>query len=164
MMTDDPMIRFVDETTGEVIEYSPASVITPEYLMTYAVAKSAGDAARVALAERLMELQRADPLATELSSRVDQAAAVTSAVEQALGEAFDDDTRKSLGSGISLDLGFARITWPKPASRWGMKAKPEQIAATDPDLAKRLGITQSVGNPSAPRVTIRPEKMAGGLR
>lgn len=164
MTINDSMIRFVDETTGEVIEHSPASVITPEYLMTYAVAKSAGDAARVALAERLLELQRADPLAAELESKVDQAAAVTSAVEHALGEAFDDDTRKGLGSGISLDLGFARITWPKPASRWTMKAKPEQIAVTDPDLAKRLGITQSVGNPSAPRVTIRPDKLAGGLR
>jgi hypothetical protein len=89
---------------------------------------------------------------------------VATSVEASLESAFTADVRKAMTHGISLDLGFLRVTWPKPASRWSMTVKPEQIVDRNPELAKLLGITQSVGNPSAPRITIRAEKLIGGLR
>lgn len=155
---------YVDETTGEVIETSPTADITAESLMTYARAKTEMDAAQLALAERMLELQRSDPQAVELAAKVDQARAIATAVEAGLEATFSPEFRKELGSGISVDFGFARVTWPKPASRWSMKAKPEEIAERDPDLAERLGIKQTIGNPSSPRITVRAEKLAGVLR
>lgn len=166
MITTDllPPTVYVDETTGEVIETSPTADITAESLMTYARAKSEMDAAQLALAERMLELQRSDPKAAELAAKVDQARAIATAVEAGLETTFSAEFRKGLGSGISVDFGFARITWPKPASRWTMREKPERIAAKNPELARLLGIEQSIGTPSAPRITIRAEKLIGGLR
>lgn len=159
----DLAVTYVDETTGEVIETTPTAAITAETMMTYARAKAEMDATQLALAERMLELQKQDPQAMELAGRAAQARAITAAVEASLEDAFTADVRKSLGSGISLDLGFVRVTWPKPAARWTMKAKPEQIAKQQPELANLLGIEQVVGNPSAPRVTVRAEKLAGGM-
>ncbi len=164
MITTDllPPTVYVDETTGEVIETSPTADITAESLMTYARAKSEMDAAQLALAERMLELQRQDPLAVELAAKVDQARVVTTTVEASLEDTFSAEYRKGLDSGISLDLGFVRVTWPKPASRWSMTAKLDRLAATNPELSKLLGIKQTIGNPSSPRITIRAEKLNGG--
>lgn len=158
----DDTPRFIDETTGEIIDATPAAELTAETLMTYAQAKSQLDLAQLALAERMQELQRQDPQATELATKVLQARAITASVEATLEEAFSPEDRKAMGNGISLDFGFVRVTWPKPAARWTMREKPERIARTNPELAQLLGIEQVVGNPSAPRITIRPEKLAGG--
>lgn len=152
---------YVDETTGEIIETSPTADITAESLMTYARAKSEMDVAQLALAERMQELLRGDPKAAELTAKVDQARAIATAVEASLENTFSPEFRKGLSNGISVDFGFARITWPKPASRWSMKVKPEEIAERHPELAQLLGVKQTIGNPSAPRITIRPEKLIG---
>lgn len=160
-VANDLALRYIDETTGEVIEAEPAAPISTTTLMSYAVARSAADAAQLQLAERMAELQRSDPLACQLQAEIERARVTTTAVEAGLEGAFSADVRKALGSGISLDLGFARITWPKPAARWSMKTKPEEIAASNPELAGLLGIKQTIGAPSSPRITIRADKLAG---
>lgn len=158
----DDTPRFIDETTGEVIEATPATDLTAETMLTYARAKAELDVAQLALAERMQELQRLDPQAAELATKVLQARAITASVEANLEAAFTPEDRLYHPSGISVDFGFARVNWPKPAVRWTMREKPERIARTNPELAQLLGIEQVVSNPSAPRITIRPEKLAGG--
>ena len=156
-------ITFVDETTGEVVEVAGAELVSAETMMTYARAKAEMDVASLALAERMLELQRTDPQALELAGRLDQARAVTTAVEASLENAIPAETRIAKGAGITLNFGFARITWAKPATHWTMKTKPEEIARTNPELANLLGIKQETNKPSAPRIQTYPEKLVGGL-
>lgn len=158
---DNP--RFIDETTGEIIDATPAAELpVAETMLTYARAKAELDVAQLTLAERMQALQAQDPEAAALVARINEARMVTTAVEANLEGTFSADYRKARGSGISVDFGFVRVTWPKPAARWTMREKPERIARTNPELAQLLGIEQVVGNPSAPRITIRPEKLNGG--
>lgn len=154
-------LRYVDEVTGEVIETEPAAPISLSLMTGYALAKTAGDAAQLQLAERMAELLRSDPEACQLQAEIERHRVTTTAVEAGLEGAFSPEVRRALGSGISLDVGFVRITWPKPAARWVQDIKPATIAAKDPELAKLLGIEQVVGAPSSPRITIRAEKLAG---
>lgn len=152
---------YVDEETGEKIEVSPPADITLAGLMTYAVAKTRMDAKRLALAERMMELQKGDPQASALAAEIDEAQATVAEVEAGLEGAFSSDLRRKLPDGISFDFGFALITWPKPSATWEMKVKAAEIQNRYPEMAQLLGVRQKIGNPSAPRVTIRAEKLAG---
>ena len=155
---------YVDEETGEMIEASPAAEITATDLLTYAKARVASDAAQLALAERMQELMRDDPLAAELSAKVDAARVTVAGVEAGLEAAWTSAFRKRLNSGISIDFGFARVTWPKPSETWSMTVKPAEIEKQYPEMAQLLGVSSKIGKPAAPRVTIRAEKLAQVLR
>jgi len=158
--SDDMLLRFVDETTGEVIEPAPAAPISTAALMSYAVTRAAADAARLQLAERMAALMREDPIACQLQAEIEKARATTLMIEAGLESAFSADVRQALGSGISLDIGFVRITWAKPADNWVMTNKLSVIAERNPELAKLLGIVNKPKRPSAPQITIRADRLS----
>lgn len=152
-------MQFVDETTGEIIEAQPAAALSITGLTEYAIAKLQLDAARLTMDEHARTVLSQDERYIALRDRALALQAKTADVEDALALAFDPAVRQNLGSGIVLDVGAVRICWRKPAKRWTMKTKAEDIANQDPELAKRLGISSKVDKPSAPVITIHADKL-----
>ena len=151
-------LRYLDEETGEIVEPDNAS-LTLDVLNRYATAKLALDVVRMDKRAFLERLAETDPefgwlVADERARELEIAS-----VEAALGDVFSDDLRRRHMRPISLDLGYLRVTWAKPTERWVQRVKPEAIARRDPDLAAQLGIECKVGDPPAPRITVRSEKV-----
>ena len=156
-MSADALV-YLDEETGEIVEPDSAA-ITIDVLNRYAVAKLALDVVRLDKRAYLERLAEKDPefgwlVADERARELEIAS-----VEAALAGAFSDDLRRRNMRPISLDLGFVRVTWPKPTERWVQRVKPEAIARRDPELAEQSGIECKVGEPPAPKVTVRAEKL-----
>ena len=155
-MSTDALV-YLDEQTGEIVEPDNAS-LTLDVLNRYAEAKLALAVVRMDKKAYLERLAQTDPeygwlVADERARELEIAA-----VEDALADVFSDELRLRHMRPISLDLGFVRITWSKPPERWVQRVKPEAIARRDPDLAAQLGIECKVGDPPAPKVTVRAEK------
>lgn len=156
-MSPDALV-YLDEETGEIVEPESAA-ITIDVLNRYAVAKLALDVVRLDKRAYLERLADKDPefgwlVADERARELEIAS-----VEAALADAFSDDLRRRNMRPISLDLGFLRVTWPRPAERWVQRVKPAAIAKQDPALAERLGIECRHGDPLPPRITIRAEQL-----
>lgn len=156
-MSTDALV-YLDEQTGEIVEPDNAS-LTLDMLNRYAEAKVALDVVRMNQRAYLARLAQTDPeygwlVADERARELEIAA-----VEGALADLFSDELRLRHMRPISLDLGFLRITWPKAPERWVQRVKPEAIAKRDPDLAEQLGIECKVGDPPAPKVTVRADQI-----
>jgi hypothetical protein len=158
-MTTD--LACINEDTGELVapDGPGAAELTIAALHGYADAKAKLDLVRIDKDARLAALEGgADPELAALTDREYQLAMVVANIEFALRDVFTPDVRLRLMRPISLDVGTVRVTWGKPAERWSQRVKPEAIMARDPELAKALGVECKVGEPPAPRITVRGEK------
>jgi len=148
--------RLVVEGTGEIVE---TEVDLVGQLQTYARAKAAAGVLALQRQDRLAALVAEDAELKVLEQRLKEAERIVDSVEAQLQTAIPDERRVEVGQGISIDVGSVRVTWPKPAVRCTQSVKPATILSTDPELAERLGIRQTIGKPSKPRITVRADKL-----
>lgn len=141
----------VDEQTGEVIE-GGADLVTS--LDTLYKAHNEYMLAQLQYAERLDVLTQHDPRLQALSEKVKGAEQVMAQIEETLAACRPPDPNRT----YSIDTERVRVTWARGSRRWSQTMKPETIAEQDPELARKLGISQTVGDPPKPRITYRDNK------
>lgn len=157
-------LQYIDEDTGEVIESHPSAVdLSVGGLVAYARARVRRDAASVAMAERVAEIIKGDAEAARLQQEMTKLGLEVAVMEDNLAAAFDPAVRLAHGSGIVLDVGAVRVTWPKPSRRVVQRVKPADILRDNAALAKRLGISESFDKPRPPIITVRADKLGGAL-
>lgn len=145
------------EGTGEVVALDAPDIMGA--LRSYAEAEATVTALRLRRSDIIERLRGEDAELDSVLQDLERAERTVEQVEATLAEAIPDERRVEVGEGITLDVGYVRVTWPKPAVRWSQSVKPATIAQTDPELAKRLGISQKLGKPAKPRITVRADRL-----